>query len=267
LRDHDSFAISNGKWNWGSRGFGCRTATALNYLIEVRGFSFVDAVRELSGEDRVSYNIKPDSSRITERKPFRLPTHNRDNKRVIAYLRSRGIDKPLILDCIERGILYESAIYHNCVFVGRDENGKARFAAMRGTTGKFRRDVEGSDKRYGFILPPNNPDCGIIALFESAIDTLSHIALYPEYDCWRLSLGGTALTAFTHFLKRHSEITTCLVCTDNDEAGRRVASDIEEHLDIQVIPSFPQAGKDYNKMLLSVQRTERTVVQRSADGR
>lgn len=33
----------------------------------------------------------------------------------------------------EEGILYESRKRHNCVFVGRDTGGKARYAFLRGT--------------------------------------------------------------------------------------------------------------------------------------
>ena len=36
---HDSLKISNGKWNWHSRGIGGRTA--LDYLVKVRGMDFV----------------------------------------------------------------------------------------------------------------------------------------------------------------------------------------------------------------------------------
>ena len=37
-RTHDSLKISNGKWNWHSRGIGGRTA--LEYLIKIRGLTF-----------------------------------------------------------------------------------------------------------------------------------------------------------------------------------------------------------------------------------
>ena len=40
-RTHDSLRISNGLWNWCSRGIGGKTA--LDYLIKVRGFSFMEA--------------------------------------------------------------------------------------------------------------------------------------------------------------------------------------------------------------------------------
>ena len=41
-REHDSLKISNGKWMWWSREFG--GASALDYLIKVKGISFPDAM-------------------------------------------------------------------------------------------------------------------------------------------------------------------------------------------------------------------------------
>ena len=41
-RSHDSLKISNGKWMWWSRGIGGRSA--LDYLIKVRGYDFMQAV-------------------------------------------------------------------------------------------------------------------------------------------------------------------------------------------------------------------------------
>ena len=45
-REHDSLKISNGKWMWWSRGFG--GASALDYLMKVRGLSFTDAMKILT---------------------------------------------------------------------------------------------------------------------------------------------------------------------------------------------------------------------------
>jgi hypothetical protein len=41
--------IGNGLWNWHSHGIGGKNV--VDYLIKVRGYSFVDAVRHLAGED------------------------------------------------------------------------------------------------------------------------------------------------------------------------------------------------------------------------
>ncbi len=178
-----------------------------------------------------------------------MPPRNRDNKRVIAYLESRGVAKPLILDAIKRGSLYETAVYHNACFIGRDEHGKARFAALRGTMGNFKRDADGSDKRFGFCLPPTAPECKTLIVFESPVDALSHQSLYPDTDGFRLSLGGTALAALMCFLETHKEIENVIVATDNDAAGKQAAAKIAELPNIKVSRSLPERGKDWNEFL------------------
>lgn len=249
LKDH-SVTMSNGKWHWHSHGVGGEKATALNYLITVRGFSFVDAVEQLAGVDYQIYDIS-NKTNHSERNPFSLPKRNISNYRVIEYLQGRGIETPLIIDCIKRSLLYESATYHNCVFLGRDDKGKARFAAMRGTMGDFKCDADGSDKKYGFALPPSDTNSDTVAVFESPIDVLSHACLFPDIDCWRLSLGGTALAALTNFLDRHSGIRNCVVCTDNDKAGNTAAAKIAEISSIAVTRDIPPFGKDWNETLIS----------------
>jgi hypothetical protein len=49
LKDHDSLEISNGLWNWHSQGVGGKNV--VDYLMKVRGYDFIDAVRHLAGED------------------------------------------------------------------------------------------------------------------------------------------------------------------------------------------------------------------------
>ena len=172
------------------------------------------------------------------------------------------------MECIERGSLYESAKYHNCIFVGRDEHGKARFAAMRGTTSGFKCDVDGSDKRFGFILPPDvaKPNHSInsrnVAVFEAPIDALSHKVMcdngyFPPFNGWRLTLGGTSLLALTRFLERHPEITSVTVCTDNDEAGEFAATKIADLSGLKVARSLPACDNDWNAALLAFQKAER----------
>jgi hypothetical protein len=152
LKDHDSFAVSNGKWHWHSRGIGGRNA--IDYLVKVRGYGFVEAVQVLTGGVYAAALAPPP----VKHKPFMLPPRNADNRRVIAYLQERGIALPLIQGCIKRGSLYEDT-RHNCVFVGFDDVGKPRYAALRGTYGDFKGEVPGSDKRYGFLLPPMPREC------------------------------------------------------------------------------------------------------------
>ena len=47
-KTHDSLKISNEMWNWFSRGIGGKTA--LDFLIEVRGYSFNEAVQILQNK-------------------------------------------------------------------------------------------------------------------------------------------------------------------------------------------------------------------------
>ena len=126
-RSHDSLVISNGKWHWCSRNMGGRTA--LDYLIKVRGQDFVSAVETLCGGGASPFLSQP--ADLPPPKPFELPEPNRYATKVMGYLQGRGIDGGIISRCLRDGSLYESFRYHNCVFVGRDMEGKARSACLR----------------------------------------------------------------------------------------------------------------------------------------
>ena len=111
-RTHDSLKISNGKWMWWSQRTGGRSA--LDYLIKVRGYSFLEAVELLA--ERA--NIQPPlfvSENVPMEKQLLLPKKNQDDQKVIAYLLGRGIDKEIIQFCLESGRVYESAFHHNVV--------------------------------------------------------------------------------------------------------------------------------------------------------
>ena len=196
-----------------------------------------------------------------------LPRRNKDNYHVIAYLQNRGIDRDLIMDCIRRGVLYESALHHNAVFLGKDANDKTRFAALRGTRGNFKCDAEGSNKKYGFVVPPQNLDAysnqanQAVMLFESPIDALSHQTLcnrgeLPDFDGWRLSLGGTSTLPVIGFLEQHPNINHCIIATDNDEAGNAFADKMVNKLNMTTERVHPLQGKDWNEALLQTLRPE-----------
>ena len=148
-KEHDSLKISNGKWYWWSRGFG--GYSALDYLIKVKEHGFLEAVEILTGI-RAEWKPSPHFPKKKEAKVLLLPPKNENCDRVTEYLFGRGIDYRLIQDCIMDNLIYESADYHNAIFVGKDEKGVPRYAACRGTVGSFKRDVSGSDKQYSFRL-------------------------------------------------------------------------------------------------------------------
>lgn len=263
-RSHDSLKISNGKWHWHSRGFGGRTA--LDYLIKVRGMDFVPAVETLCGE-RSMEAVKPFSvaSRQEARKPLLLPEVYRFGTAMVSYLQQRGIDADVVSHCIGRGLLYESRHHHNCVFVGRDREGKARYACLRGIYGEFKKEIDGSDKRYSFSLPAADRDSPYLAVAESPIDTLSLASLIKmQGGDWTknhyLSLGGTAPRALLQFLQDHPAVTCISLCLDNDRAGITGMEKIREALQadpelsrrVRIIEDNPpplSCGKDYNELL------------------
>lgn len=213
LKSHDSFKI-NGEssvWHWKSQDIGGRSA--LDYLIHVEGVPFVEAVRQLCDE-RPGPAPVPHLVVQRRRPAFTLPPAAPTTARVERYLLGRGISPRVIRTCIRQGILYESHPWHNCVFVGRDETGRARYAALRSTGGAlFKYEQAGSEKMYGFCIMPvyyssvstdDNKSCasfGVggplsapvrrVSVFESAIDAMAEMTLCddntPKY---RLSLGG-----------------------------------------------------------------------------
>ena len=287
-REHDSLKISNGKWYWFSRGIGGRSA--LDYLIKVKGIPFKEAVgmilrraAEMPPVSHIQTNSRNQSDAIDrpealnklreedqlkrkQKKELLLPKAVEGRpERVIAYLVDRGIDRPLIEACINHKLLYESEKYHNAVFVGYDQEGVARYAAIRGTRGSYKGEATGSDKRFSFSLClPRQPPT--VHVFESAIDLLSYATLeHRAGRDWRgdalLSLAGVfkqkrekvVPVALAQFLSDHPSVKTVCLHLDNDEIGRSAAKGIIEGLSdrpYEVINQPPSCGKDVNDQLL-----------------
>ena len=261
---HGSLKISNGLWNWHSQEIG--GSTALDYLIKVRGLGFVEAVEILCGERAGAERTPPTpAAKPKPPKPFALPYASRCGTAAVSYLARRGIDMDIISHCIGAGLFYESQRHHNCVFVGRDPGGKARFACLRGICDGFKLDVEGSDKRYSFCLPAADPEGRFLAVTESPIDALSVASLLKmQGDDWTryhyLSLGGTAPRALLQFLHDHPAVTHISLCLDNDEAGFVGMAKIHEAIQadpdlsrcVRLVVDNPPpifGGKDYNELL------------------
>ena len=278
-RTHDSLRISeNGKWNWCSRGFG--GTNALNYLVRVEGVDFVSAVRRLcDGASVASLPVRAevckgmtgrDSGQRT--RPFAAPVPDRDNAAVREYLHRRGIRDAVFKFCEETGIVYQTDCkgYKNCVFVGRDENGKAQYACVRGCGGDFRGDVAGSQKRHGFCIPAKASESATVEIYEAPIDALSGASLRVIAGRqWRtvtyLSLGGLNYQALGHFLANHPQVRKLQLCLDADEPGRAFAAKLRETYSAKgytVLDIPPPRGKDYNEYL---QLRVRTLNTRSAE--
>jgi hypothetical protein len=209
---------------------------------------------------------------------FYPPRPERYSNKAVSYLQKRGISPDVINRAIQEGTLFESryynpkSSYHNtpvCVFAGKDESGKMVYAALRGIDTDFKIDKAGSDKRYNFTLPANNPGSRHLACFEAPMDLLSHATLQQrggwDFDVHRLSLGGTSSVALLSFLERNPHIKRVMLHLDNDEAGWKAAEIIKAELlsdsrfkSIRVSYNPPRYGsKDYNDALLRVINAER----------
>ena len=262
LTDHDSFKIHGvtSKWHWKSRDIG--GVSALKFLMQVDGYSFMEAVSLLQ---EGNFIYIPQEVPPPERKPFVLPEKNMNNRRILQYLSGRGISEAVIRHCLSLGILYESRPYHNAVFVGRDENGKARYAFLRGIydNGKksFKIEQAGSEKKYAFCVPPQK-DSRRVAVYEACIDALAHLTLEGgSLDKYRLELGGISAPkegevyremknppALEYFLSKHPEIEEIEICTDNDFAGRWACASLKKAYGAayRIIENLPQIeGADY----------------------
>lgn len=160
--------------------------------------------------------------------------------------------------------LTEQVPYHNCVFVGKDEQGQPKYAALRGTYqyGRpFKAEAPGSDKRYGFCIPPT-AESDTVAVFEAAIDAMAEMTLAGSAaDKYRLSLGGIYVPEQSHtikppaaleeFLRRHPHVVRMELCLDNDPPGRTATAALAEHYGKQYALTIrlPQPdGADYGDL-------------------
>lgn len=267
-KDHDSLKISNGKWNWFSRGLG--GTTAVDYLIKVQGLPFQEAV-ECVLKKMAGRPIQPSPPPKQERRELQLPERNPEHNAVLRYLTGRGIDRDILHQCIEDGHLYESKKYHNAVFLGFDGSGVPKYAALRGTFGDFKGESPGSDKRFSFLLA-DRLDAQSVHLFECAIDALSYATLLKLTGRdWTqaplLSLAGVYKQkqdmklpmALGTFLDSHKEIKTILLHLDNDEVGRSATAGLQSLLSdkYQVLDLPAPDGKDVNEYL--TQRLSRLI--------
>ena len=237
-REHDSLKISNGKWYWWSRGIG--GVSALDYLIKVKDYGFVEAVEALTG-GAVEWT-PPQTPKKDEPKVLLLPPKNKDCSRVMQYLFGRGIDYQLIQACIADGTIYESADYHNAVFVGNDKSGTPKYAALRSTLGSpFKQDASGSDKRYSFRCEGKD------------YRTQNLLSLSGVYQPKKELSESKVPIALSTYLKENPQIKTVVLHLDNDKTGRLCTAALTELLkkDYEIVDSPPPVGKDVNDFLMS----------------
>jgi hypothetical protein len=270
---HDSVIFAGSKWFRHSEGEGGR---AIGFCMKFFGKTFPEAMEYLldfcpwiSGEVSLTNlsekNARKSLENLSEKSgkksltSLQLPKANPTMKNAYRYLiRERGIDPSVVSFFAKNGSIYEEEAWHGVVFLGKDAEGKVRNAHVRGTQdqefGKFRMTVEGSDPHYGF---GHAGEGNTLYAFEAPIDLLSFISIYPKD--WRknsyVALNGVGDGAILRFLKEHPNVSSVILCLDNDAAGdkacMRITKDLAE-AGVTDVRRLVSHGKDWNVDLVKL---------------
>ena len=231
---------------------------------EQKGGDAIDFIRKFYNKDYAeavqmllsNYGGQIVNLQTTEReqKSFILPPRNDRMSRVFSYLLlTREIDKDVLFEFVRKKMIYESADFHNAVFVGYDSSGKPRHAHKRGTvtSNPYKGNVAGSQPEFSFHWHGTSDK---IFLFEAPIDMLSYISMHKEN--WKNHSFAASCSASDRVLfqclKDNPNIKNVFLCFDNDEAGQTANKRIAEKLNsmnIQneiLIPNY----KDWNEDLI-----------------
>ncbi len=189
-----------------------------------------------------------------EKEPFELPEKNGSMRRAYAYLLlTRGIDKEVLNAFIAKRMIYESAKYHNAVFVGYDKNGVAMHANMRSTSNGqkvFKGNAPNSVPEYSFHWTGKSDK---LFVFEAPIDMMSFISMNKQG--WQqhsyAACCGVGDRVVFQMLKDNPNIKRVALCLDNDEPGREANKKIAAKLKGVAVEILTPTHKDWNQDLTS----------------
>ena len=241
---HDSLTVCGNKWFRHSQSKG---GFPVDFVMEFYGKSFPEAVQMLTGEPG---EAQPEADPAPS-PAFRLPLRNVTNANILNYLtQERKLSPSLVNFFIAAGDIYEDAVHHNVVFVGRDADGHPRYASNRGINEKFRQDAAGAEKAFGFAHRGTDKQ---LLVFEAPIDLLSFIELFPKN--WQqhnyLSLGGVSGKALRQFLSERPDVERVFLCLDADKAEEDACKRLTALLpDTGSVTRIQPCMKDWNDVLV-----------------
>ena len=234
---------------------------AVDFVQRFMGKSYPEAMEYLLGGTLGTLSTSPP----VERKPpgpLELPKRNDNMRRAYAYLLTkRGIDKDVLNAFARKGMVYESADYHNAVFVGFDKNGTAKHATYRGTglESTYRGNSPNSAPEYSFHWHGQSER---LFLFEAPIDMLSFISMHKEG--WQqhsyASCCGVGDRVMVQMMKDNPNIKDIALCLDNDDGGKKATKRIQDKLTEMGIKHevLVPIHKDWNEDLLLPDEGEQT---------
>lgn len=216
---HDSVKFREHIWYRHSTNEG---GTAIDFLCHFYNMSFPDAVLTLLDGEPIAYHRKEKTleRKVKQDKKLLSPQKNNTCSRCIAYLcKTRKIDYKVVDFFIKHKMIYESADYHNAVFIGYDKNHKIRHIAQCGTLDKhrFKNEITGSDKSYSFNY--HSEQSSTLYAYEAPIDMMSYITLYHLNTFSKrnyITCCGLSKHSIDRFLKDYPYITRIVFCFDND---------------------------------------------------
>ena len=243
---HDSVTLKNNVWYQHSTN---KSGMTVNFLMNFFDYSYKDAIEFIISEFK---GYTPQEYVPPPPEPLIIPIRYYNSNKVLSYLRDyRFIDEKVIRVLLSRDLIYEDSKYHNCVFVGLDENNEVKHIHKRGTMDTlkpFRGNQAGSDVNYSFHIDGSDDS---LYVFEAPIDMLSFITL--NKNNWQehsyLALCGVSPSALIKQLDLNPNINKLFLCLDydikGDEATDRIIEFLQDRkLDIEVIkPRF----KDFNE--------------------
>jgi hypothetical protein len=218
------FPDSNRFYHW-TGGEADKKGGSIDFVMREENLPFTEAVAKLIGESYTPYTRRTKPYTPKPKEPLVLPVKADNFKRAYAYLVSaRGIEPEIVSHFMNEKKIYQEAKYGNCVFVGYDKDGTAKYCAMRGTmTGsKFKMDAENSDKSFPFFYEGKSD---LVIVNEAPIDLMSHATLMKlSGGDWRqdhrISLGCIWDGALERYLGWHPEIKRIVFAYDNDYLAR-----------------------------------------------
>lgn len=192
---------------------------AVSFVMRYFDMDFQSAVRELIGEQYTVNDTEPKGYPKKEKQGLEVPPKNATMQRVYAYLmQQRFIARDIISYFARQNLLYEDAQYHNCIFVGLDDNGIPKHFHRRSTVGKFKQTITGSEAEYSFHY---DGESEWLFVFEAPIDMLAFLTIHQ--NDWQkhsyVALCSVSERALLHRLEANTNLKKIVLCLDHDNAG------------------------------------------------
>lgn len=226
---------------------------AIDFVRRFYNKTYPEAMEYLLGGCGGTLTVSPPVQRKPP-KSFVLPEKNKNMRRVFAYLMNRrGIDRDVLYAFSHKGMIYESADYHNAVFVGFGQDGIPRHAHKRGSGSEstYKGNQDGSLPEYSFHWHGTSDK---LYLFEAPIDMLSFISIHK--NSWKThsyaAACGVSDQVLWQMMKNNPKIQKVYLCLDSDEPGQVAAKRISDKLFTKGIQHeiLVPIHKDWNEDLL-----------------